>query len=910
MFSEEQVSYFKEYILLKNSGSDVARISSSLFDSKISLNPHQINAALAFFKNPKKKGMIFADEVGLGKTIEAGLVISQYWYEQKKHILIICPASLIKQWNEELMEKFHLDSVVLDGKKIKETSFSWEPGIYISSINTVYLNKEKFGVKFDLVVIDEAHKLRNVYKDKGVMAPAVKEVFNGQKKLLLTATPFQNNLQELFGLMSLIDEDIFPDFGVFKEKYIKSYAEYKDELNGIVSSYAVRTLRKDVKKYINYTKRNVLLANYQLTDDEKQIYQKIEALIYSQDMFAVYGTAQLHLIILLLQKLLSSSIYAVKSTLSNIMYRLKNGSSVDFIVDEDDEEENELNIKINIDASGKFVGDIQKCVDFIDSVDVDSKLQRLLTAISDIYEQFESDTSRNRKILIFTESKNTQEYLYNELSKYYEKILLFNGDNSGDQINDIYLKWAAVHNVDKKISKTIAVRRAIVDAFEKDFEIMIATDAAAEGLNLQFCSVMVNYDLPWNPQKIEQRIGRCHRYGQKNDVIVINLLNDSSNIDKRIYELLNGKLGIFEETFGSSDKILGSSNISENIEDAIRNIYKKCRTPEEIEKAFEELQNAFKEEIENAIKASENDLDTYFDEEVAKAFDFQYVEATRIVDEMSALFYCIIKYCLPNATFDDTKLIFTDNGVKRTVLAKYDDIAEFCSISSDYGQNILKQIKNPDDDEVSQIVLDYSNSGVKIGYLDGLSCKKGKLIVSKIIYDSFELSESLVLTGILDDGTIIPADVCHKILKLSCVKKGTSNGIDNLNLKQIHDQDVIKKTNDIAEYNAKVFKEELDFIDNWADSMIEKVQLSVKNMRDERKELQISCDLTSSVDEKTKIQEEIHKLSKKINKAWIELAQLEDEIEDKRLALINNLKAEKDKSVEVKKIFEVELSIE
>ena len=909
MFSDEQVAYFKEYILLKNSGDDVSRISSSLFDSKITLNPHQISAALAFFKNPKKKGMIFADEVGLGKTIEAGLVISQYWYEQKRNILIICPASLIKQWNEELMDKFHLNSNVLDGKTIKNSSFEWIPGIYITSVNTVYLNKEKFGIKFDLIVIDEAHKLRNVYKDKGVMAPAVKEVFTGQKKLLLTATPFQNNLQELYGLMSLIDEDIFPDFAVFKEKYIKDFADNKESLNSIVSSYAIRTLRKDVVKYINYTKRNVILANYELSDDEKEIYNKIEELIYSQDMSAIYGTAQLHLIILLLQKLLSSSIYAVRSTLSNIVYRLKNGEKVDFIFDDEDEEEI-IDMSSSEKISDKFVGDIEECIAFIDSVNHDSKLDRLKLAISDIYDQFSSDSSRNKKILIFTESKKTQEYLFNELSNNYDKILLFNGENTGSQINEIYSKWCVEHNNDKKIAKNIAIRRAIVDAFENDYEILIATDAAAEGLNLQFCSVMINYDLPWNPQKIEQRIGRCHRYGQKNDVIVINMLNNSSNIDKRIYELLSGKLGIFEETFGSSDKILGSTNISENIEDAIRNVYKSCRSPEEIEKGFEELQNTFKDEIEEAIRASENDLDTYFDEEVAKAFDFQYVEATRIVDEMADLFYCIVKHCLPEAIFYDEEYSFVLNGIRRTVLSKYDDKAQFCSISSDFGQNILNSVKVNNIDGVNTLVLDYVGSGRKIGFLDETNLRAGRIIVSKITYESFETNESLVLTGQFEDGTVIPEDICHKLLKLVCLEYSEKKQNANISeLSERHDDEVRARVESIAAYNANIFQEELEYIDNWADSMIEKVQLSVKNMREERKELQMTCDFTNSVDEKARIQEQIHKLSKKINKSWVELAQLEDEIEDRRYKLINNLKAEKDKSVSVDKLFEVELRI-
>lgn len=421
---------------------------------------------------------------------------------------------------------------------------------------------------------------------------------------------------------------------------------------------------------------------------------------------------------------------------------------------------------------------------------------------------------------------------------------------------------------------------------------------------------MINYDLPWNPQKIEQRIGRCHRYGQKNDVIVINMLNNSSNIDKRIYELLSGKLGIFEETFGSSDKILGSTNISENIEDAIRNVYKSCRSPEEIEKGFEELQNTFKDEIEEAIRASENDLDTYFDEEVAKAFDFQYVEATRIVDEMADLFYCIVKHCLPEAIFYDEEYSFVLNGIRRTVLSKYDDKAQFCSISSDFGQNILNSVKVNNIDGVNTLVLDYVGSGRKIGFLDETNLRAGRIIVSKITYESFETNESLVLTGQFEDGTVIPEDICHKLLKLVCLEYSEKKQNANISeLSERHDDEVRARVESIAAYNANIFQEELEYIDNWADSMIEKVQLSVKNMREERKELQMTCDFTNSVDEKARIQEQIHKLSKKINKSWVELAQLEDEIEDRRYKLINNLKAEKDKSVSVDKLFEVELRI-
>ncbi|MBO4515942.1 DEAD/DEAH box helicase [bacterium] len=911
MFTEEQALYFKEYILLKNSGNNVSRIGSSLFESKIALNPHQISAALNFFQNPMRKGMLFADEVGLGKTIEAGIVISQYWYEHKQRIIIICPASLIKQWNEELYEKFHLDSVIIDGKALNNSTFKWDSKIYITSINNVYLNKERFSFNFDLIVIDEAHKLRNVYKDKGVMAPAIKEIFAGQKKLLLTATPFQNNLQELFGLFSLIDENIFPDLGVFKEKYINNYTSYREELKSIIKLYTVRTLRKDVSKYINYTKRNVFLADYSLTDQEIHLYEEIENLLYDSTISTIYSAGQLHLIIVLLQKLLSSSLYAVKNTLINMNSKLKNSNQIIFDEDADEDFENIFeNSLLNLpdNEAKSFSNSITSCVQDIEKVIIDSKFERLIKSINDLYEEFDKDSNRNKKILIFTESKKTQKYLYEKIGQFYSKVLMFNGENEGDNIKDLYNSWAAIYNPEKKINKGIAVRRAIVDAFEKEYEILIATDAAAEGLNLQFCSVIINYDLPWNPQKIEQRIGRCHRYGQKNDVIVINLLNSSSTIDKRIYELLNSKLGIFDETFGASDLILGN-NISENLEDSIKSIYKTCRSPQEIEKAFENLQNQFRDEINQALKESENNLDTYFDEEVSKSFDLQFIEATRIVDEMADMFYKLIKYAKPKAVFYDNNYSFIYNNKTYTVLTRNDTNAEFCSITSFFGKEVLEKIDwlniKP-----RKIVLDYSTSNKKIGFLDENNCHNCTIIVSKIIYDSYETTESLVLTGSFDNGIEIPSDICHKIIKLNSKEIISENVFISGQILDKHKEDINLKIKEISDNNSRIFQEEINYIDNWADSLIEKIQLSVKNMRDERKELQLACDYTSSLEEKTVYQEQIQKLSKKINRAWIELAGLEDEVEEKRKNLINNLKAEKDKSISTKMLFSLEIEIQ
>lgn len=903
MYSNEQALYFKEYITLKNTGDVVARIGSSLYESKISLNPHQINAALMFLKNPKKQGMIFADEVGLGKTIEAGLIISQYWYEKKNRILIMCPASLIKQWNEELFEKFHLESNIIDSKCIKDNDFKWGNNIYICSINTIYLNKEKFVSVFDLIVIDEAHKLRNVYKDKGLMAPAIKDVFRGQKKLLLSATPFQNNLLELYGLVSLIDENIFPDLKVFKAKYINGFESNRSELRSLLKNYLVRTLRRDVTQYINYTKRNVLLKRYSSTFEENEIYKLISNLMYSDNFSELYSSGQNQLLIILLQKLLSSSIYAVTSTLNKMMDNISNSIEI-----EDIDSEKNINIKLDLSSEKKIKlrSNIENTLSYIAQVHTDSKYKCLKDTIVELFDNMRNQPERNNKILIFTESKQTQKYLYQKLTNDLENsILLFNGDNSGEQTAELYQKWLEKNNINQG-TRSVNLRRATIDAFQNDYDILIATDVAAEGLNIQFCSNVINYDLPWNPQKIEQRIGRCHRYGQKNDVIVVNLLNDSSKIDKRIYELLSFKLGIFEETFGSSDAILNNSNVSDNIEQTIRDIYRRCRNYTEIEQEFEKIQEQFRDEIEEALKISENKLDEFFDAEVSKVFDLQFIEAKQVVDEIEEVFYLLIKSVLKPTDFDDKEYAFTFNESKYSV-AKNNLNYEFCYLSSELGQHVLGQTDELKINYNSSVEFNYSNSKKKIGFLDNHIGKRGKLSISKIVYNSFELNEALVLTGQFSDGTSIPSDICHKILKLESYDRLSLN-LD-IDIKNRHNEDIAYALQQIEKHNTQIFSEELRYIDNWADSMIEKIQLEVAELRQERKQYQLDYFYATNINEKSDIQEKISKISRKINRKWIELASGEDEIELKRTQMINNLKLEKNKSVNTHNLLDMEFII-
>nr|WP_235684983.1 DEAD/DEAH box helicase [Glaesserella parasuis] len=323
-----QAKYFANEILCR-SENGVARISDGLFNAKVDLNPHQIDAALFALKNPLGRGVLLADEVGLGKTVEAGLVLCQLWAERKRRLLVICPAVLRKQWANELAEKFGLPCVILDKSLLKQEYQGSLPSflqanmgkrvIIISYQYATKLANFLAGELFDCVVMDEAHKLRNAHRTSNKMGQTLRSAFDGRKKLLLTATPLQNSLMELYGLSTLLDEYLFGDEKVFRREFVNEHnmAELKSRLQTVVK----RTLRKDVLEYIRYTKRHTLTQNFYPSDEEQALYQAVSDFISKEHSLAL-PKRQRHLIGLILRKLLASSPYAVADTLSIILKRL------------------------------------------------------------------------------------------------------------------------------------------------------------------------------------------------------------------------------------------------------------------------------------------------------------------------------------------------------------------------------------------------------------------------------------------------------------------------------------------------------------------------------------------------------------------------------------------------------------
>ena len=678
MITRYHAIYYARVLAQRAIGDNIDSLSQSLLNAAVDINPHQIEAALFAFRSPLSKGIILADEVGLGKTIEAGLVLCQYWAIGKRKIIVVCPAAIRKQWSFELTEKFGIDNEILDSKNYNEyVRIGRNPfdnkKVVICSYNFVARKKDEirlFG--FDLAIIDEAHKLRNVYKKNSVTAHAVREALENVKKLLLTATPFQNSLMELYGLTSIIDENIFGDAKSFRANYV--YEENYSELQMRLAPYYKRTLRKDVVEYINYTKRLPLTQKFDSTDLEFELYTKVSEFLRSDNLYSI-PVKQKMLTTMMVRKILASSTYALLGTLATIKARLEKmleenkyqQFDLNEIFDEDEIELLNENEEDNIDSDAnlptedeiidtkqiqKEIAAIQSFINLAEQIKHDSKAKALLIALQKAFEQIEL-IGANRKALIFTESKRTQAYLkeFLEQNGYRGKIVIFNGSNSDKQSNEILEAWLKANAYTGKISGIRAAdrRAAIVDYFKDKAEIMIATEAAAEGLNLQFCSLVVNYDLPWNPQRIEQRIGRCHRYGQKSDVVVVNFVNQRNYADLRVFELLNDKFKLFSDVFGTSDEILGQID-GVDFEKRIWLIYQECRTEAEISAAFEKLQA----ELESKINMRMKDVK----EQVLKTFDVEVQERLRLAKEHTCAFINRYEYIF----WELTKFILGDKA--------------------------------------------------------------------------------------------------------------------------------------------------------------------------------------------------------------------------------------------------------
>lgn len=330
-------------LLLTTAGpsGSIAHLARSIAGARVDLNPHQVDAALFALRSPLSRGVLLADEVGLGKTIEAGLVLAQRWAERRRRILVIAPAILRVQWKQELETKFLLPVRIVDSRTRPEARdadplgpFAADDAIQIVSYHLASSRSAEIErIPWDLVVIDEAHRLRNVQKSRDNMARRIADATSRSFKLLLTATPLQNSLTELQGLVSVVDEQVFADPAVFRDRFVRPENEAlrNAELRARLEPICRRTLRKQVREYVSFTRRIAITQDFSPGDDEQSLYDDVSAFLGRDDLFGL-APARRGFTEIVLRKLLASSTFAIAPTFRRIADRLESAPSDGLLV--------------------------------------------------------------------------------------------------------------------------------------------------------------------------------------------------------------------------------------------------------------------------------------------------------------------------------------------------------------------------------------------------------------------------------------------------------------------------------------------------------------------------------------------------------------------------------------------------
>lgn len=953
ILTEYQCQYYAWMLTRRAAGDSVESLASTLVDSQVDLNPHQVDAALFACRNPLSRGVILADEVGLGKTIEAGLVISQRWAERRRHILIIVPANLRKQWHQELQDKFNLQGLILETKSYNalrkqgaKNPFVFASGPVICSYQFAKAKaKDVKAIAWDLVVLDEAHRLRNVYKSNNVIGKTLKDVLaHVHSKVLLTATPLQNSLLELYGLVSMIDDRVFGDIDSFRAQFVNTdRVQAFGGLRQRLGSVCKRTLRRQVQQYVPYTARRAIVQEFTPSQEERELSGLVAEYLRRPNLNAL-PEGQRQLISLVLWKLLASSTHAIAGALDTMARRLqgnldKAAEVIDLTqtLDEDyeglnelaDESEKELDSEEVVtltagerDAIAAEIAELQQFKNLATSIRENAKGKALLIALARAFAELER-LGAARKAIIFTESRRTQDYLLSLLADtpYGDGIVLFNGTNTDATAQRIYKDWLQRHAGSDRItgSKTADTRAALVEHFKERGTIMIATEAGAEGINLQFCSLVINYDLPWNPQRIEQRIGRCHRYGQKHDVVVVNFVDRSNEADARVYELLAEKFQLFEGVFGASDEVLGSIGSGVDFERRIADIYQNCRDPEEIRRSFEQLQLQLSGEISEAMVKTRQVLLENFDEEVQDKLRIRAEDSSSTRNRFERLLLDLTRAELDGYAHldgDSFELHKLPAGSAAGIpLGRYElprrvGESHLYRLGHPLAAWVIDQAKSRplDRQSAARLVFDYAAYGTRISTLEPLRGQRGWLTLKLFSVEALgNLEQHLVVSAVTADGQALPEDDPEKLLRLPArLEQSESAAAGAVLLADDLERRKNQLLREINQRNMGYFEQEVAKLDAWADDLKLGLEQEIKTTDAEIKELRRIAATAATLEEKLGYQKQQRELEGKRSKLRRELYARQDEIEADRNALIDQLEQQLQQQVQEATLFSVE----
>lgn len=954
-------TYYAYDLTKRNSSDDIGKLGASLFNATVDLNPHQLDAALFAFNSPLSSGAILADEVGLGKTIEAGLIISQMWAERRRKILVITPTTLRKQWAQELADKFFMPSRVLDTAEYNKLlrdgmrdPFTETGGVILCSYNfAASRSSELRATPWDLIVIDEAHRLRNVYKPNNKIANAIRHATIGRRKLLLTATPLQNNLQELFGLVSFLDEHVFGDVKAFRARYQSREVAERElgDLRERLRPLCQRTLRRQVTEYIRFTNRIPFTQDFTPTRAEQELYDQVSEYLQRDTLHALPDRLR-PLMTMILRKLMASSTFAIAGTLNAMAERLKT-QAIEEILAEDfeaftemDDEWSEGEARDAASKIGEFNPELQDEIDELKrygalagSIMDNAKGDALLKALEAGFAKLDS-LGGARKAVIFTESRRTQDYLVRLLEDhgYAGRIVTINGTNTDDRAGTIYKAWVARHAGEATITgnKAVDLRAAIVEHFRDHADLLIATEAAAEGVNLQFCSLVVNFDLPWNPQRIEQRIGRCHRYGQKHDVVVINFLNRKNAADQRVFELLAEKFNLFDGVFGASDDVLGALESGVDFERRIAEIYQTCRTKQMIDSAFAELQRDLEEQIAQRMAETQRNLFEHFDEEVRARLRLRQEEGQRYLDRFGRCLWKLTKHEVNGAAkFDDKNYLFKlgklDTTWPKTPAGKYQLLVrgsqEAQATGKQEGNVTSYRLGHPLAEAAverarsrklkpAEVVFDYTAhraaGGAKVGEVENLVGERGWLTVAMLRVASLEEEERLMCAMIDNAGRVYDPETGDKLFQIDGRESGGVK-MPKATREQLETRlDDVEKSEmgRIDRRNEEFFRAEMEKLERWADDLKFSLESEIKEIDAQLKEAKKEARLATDMQSKLALHRRVKDLETERNQKRRRLYDEQDLIDERKGSYLDETATRLQKNSTREEVFTIRWRVE
>ena len=943
----------EELVRLRRAG-EKRRYVAAQRRGRVDPNPHQIEAVTFALKRIPEGGCILADEVGLGKTIEAGLVIAQLLAEGKSRVLVIVPRPLLGQWQIELRELFGVEALEAADDNVDVAA----PGVFIAGRE--YAGGERGFERlrrtppFDLCLIDEAHEVfagihRRYNKDGAYeeespharTAHRVKQLIGISPVLLLTATPMQNSLDELWALVGYIDRTgtLLGDKPTFDELFNGEAgvgAEQAGELRRRLKQVVQRTLRRQAMPYLErpFVGRQTRLYTYRMSPAEKALYDDVTEYLLEPELFAFRGSAR-KLLLIGFHRRMASSNAALAASLEGVAARLKRllGRGPPIVVQDfaDDLEEEADDLQeadhapepppANIPRlhQAAIRAELERVEGFVrraQALPADSKAASLIKVVKLVMDR----PPGRRKVLVFTESLTTQNYLQDLLVRKTplteQDITLFRGVNDSRRASAALRVWREEEEAEAaphlRPSPTVAVRLALVHEFCTRSTVMIATEAGAKGLNLQFCDTIVNYDLPWNPQRIEQRIGRCHRYGQQRDVTVFNFLAEDNEAQQLTFDILSNKLDLFGKVLNMTDEVLQTprsdssealaSALGANFETEVRRIWERARSIDDVVAELRHLRDTMEErrrELDRTRERTIGLIEQRLDASVRQVFERIQGELAPALKELDDELKNVLTAYL------DAEEVPWGEGERRgravlhygasPRLPKPFQSGGTVVIGGAHGLTggdplhvghpLIKQaVRRARNQCAGEFRLRFRLQPSAPAALRRHRGSRGRLALTRIRYDGFEPEERLRATAVFEDAEVLrPAAAALALLRQPCedaAEFATPLKVSAAHLDEVVSEELFEEQGRVAAINQQGFEQAMGQLDQYLADRTLVLQRARRQQTQRLAAAQRRREHSVGADARAKAEVRVQQLEGHIEKAERELAALASHEDD------------------------------